>query len=457
MSARPQERPHANAASEVVDLAASAGLHLYPWQVLALEEALAVRRDGRWVADEVGLVVPRQNGKGSVLEARQLAGLFLFRETLQVHTAHEFKTCKEHFLRVSSLVQGTPELAEEVKAIYTAAGEQAIELHSGQRLRFLARSHKSIRGFTADALYFDEAFLLTDETLGAAMPALSAVVNPQIWYTSSAPHVGSLVQHRVRRRALGGENADRLVYLEWGSEPSVSLDDDEAVALVNPSLGLRIGWDAVRRDRASLNDQEYRRERLGVPEMPLDEDDLRAIPGPEWAACADPFSTAVKDLTFGVDVSPDLRSAAVGVTGRRADGLEHWEVVRHAEGAGWVVEAVGRLCREHGGRVAVDGSGTAAALIPDLEAAGVDVVRLSARDVAAGCGRFATAVTDRAGRHLGQSSLEGAVRGASSKPMGDAWRFDRRAQGVDLTTLYCVVLASWALATVEPPAEFFVY
>jgi hypothetical protein len=42
------------------------------------------------VSSDVGLVVPRQNGKGTILEARELAGLFLFGESI-LHTSHEFR------------------------------------------------------------------------------------------------------------------------------------------------------------------------------------------------------------------------------------------------------------------------------------------------------------------------------------------------------------------------------
>ena len=55
------------------ELAATAGLLLDPWQQLVLLDALALRPDGRWAAREVGLICPRQQGKGSVLEALELA------------------------------------------------------------------------------------------------------------------------------------------------------------------------------------------------------------------------------------------------------------------------------------------------------------------------------------------------------------------------------------------------
>lgn len=49
---------------------------LDPEQELVLEGALGVREDGKWQTREVGLNMPRQNGKGEILLARELFGLF---------------------------------------------------------------------------------------------------------------------------------------------------------------------------------------------------------------------------------------------------------------------------------------------------------------------------------------------------------------------------------------------
>lgn len=83
------------AADDAVDLAAVAGLDLDPWQERVLRGALGEREDGRWTSFRTCLVVPRQNGKNAILEARELAGLFLFGERVIVHTAHEYKTANE--------------------------------------------------------------------------------------------------------------------------------------------------------------------------------------------------------------------------------------------------------------------------------------------------------------------------------------------------------------------------
>ena len=51
-----------------------------PWQEHVVRGMLGERLDRRFSAPQVGVVVPRQQGKGVILEARALAGLFLLEE-----------------------------------------------------------------------------------------------------------------------------------------------------------------------------------------------------------------------------------------------------------------------------------------------------------------------------------------------------------------------------------------
>ena len=198
-------KARSSAGVEAVELAASAGLVLDDWQAFALDCALGERKDGKWSAFEVGLIVPRQNGKGSILEARELAGLFLFGEQLILHSAHEFKTAQEAFRRLLLLVENTDDLRKRVSRIRTSHGEEGIELTTGQRLRFVARSTGSGRGFSGDVVILDEAYRLPREALGALMPTLSARPNPQLWYASSAGHVDSEVLRSLRDRGAESE------------------------------------------------------------------------------------------------------------------------------------------------------------------------------------------------------------------------------------------------------------
>ena len=93
-----------SAADDAIELAAMAGLVLDDWQQFVLRNSLGERADGTWAAPTVGLVCPRQNGKNAILEARELAGLFVFKESVIVHSAHEQATASEQFRRVESLI-----------------------------------------------------------------------------------------------------------------------------------------------------------------------------------------------------------------------------------------------------------------------------------------------------------------------------------------------------------------
>jgi phage terminase large subunit-like protein len=195
-----------SAGVEAIELAASAGLVLDDWQQHVLEVALGERPDGKWAAFEVGLIVGRQNGKGSILEARELAGLFLFGEQLILHSAHEFKTAQEAFRRVLALIQNTPDLDKLVSRVRTSHGEEGIELRSGARLRFVARSTGSGRGFSGDVVILDEAYNLPAQAMGALLPTMAARPNPQVWYTSSAGTDDSEVLARVKERGAEGSS-----------------------------------------------------------------------------------------------------------------------------------------------------------------------------------------------------------------------------------------------------------
>jgi hypothetical protein len=66
--------PYLETARVAIEVCELAGLSLDEWQRWYLMASLAEREDGKWAAGECGLVVPRQNGKGSIEEGRELTG-----------------------------------------------------------------------------------------------------------------------------------------------------------------------------------------------------------------------------------------------------------------------------------------------------------------------------------------------------------------------------------------------
>ena len=434
-----------NSADEAIALAASVGLVLDPWQQLALRASLGERADGSWAAFEFGLEVARQNGKGAIIEARELAGLFLFGEQMILHSAHDFKTCSEAFRRLMTWIDGSPDLSSRVKKVATANGKESIELHSGARIRFVARSKGSGRGFTGDLIVLDEAMILSRDAVAAMMPTLAARPNPQIWYTGSAPFAESEVWHSLRRRALESIDLDdpgRLAWCGWEADADADPSDRQVWADTNPSLGIRITWDYLEAEFAALDRESFLRERLSVAQPELVS--ARMIDADLWGQGLDARSVPDGDLVLGVDVAPGSVSGAVGVAGVRGDGFRHVEVVDSREGTAWIVDLVAEVVELNRDvvRVVLDPRSPAGGLLGQLKAAvSVPVVEVSSGQHGRAVSAFLQHVAAGAVRHLGQSSLDSAVAAARPRKLGDAEAFSRSSSSESIAPLVAVTLA----------------
>ena len=437
-----------SAGPDVVEYASSIGITLDPWQRLALDAALG--ESGRlWTAFEVAVIVSRQNGKGGILEARELAGIELFGERLILHSAHEMKTCEEALLRMEQIIEGSPDLDRAVSKIIRANGKEAIYFKSGARIKYVARSKGSGRGFSGDLVILDEAMLLPAQSMAALVPTLSARPNPQVWYTGSAALPESDHLHRLRRRALAGGDTS-LAYLEWSVTDSgeVDLDDVDGWYQSNPALGIRITEDHIRKERATLDDESFGRERLGVWDPELGSSSV--ITDAMWTPLVDRESQPVGVVCMAVDVTPDRTSGSVGVAGRRSDGLTHVEVIENLPGTGWITARVVDLVAKYGCSVTVDPRSPAGGLMQELRDAGVTVDEIGSQTLAQACGAFFDAVNQGRLRHIAQPPLTRAVLAARKRPLGDAWAWARK-DATDVSPLVAVTLARFALGEREEP------
>jgi hypothetical protein len=477
--ARGQQRPRivtfpsfvSSSGQEAIELAASAGLILDDWQQFVLHVGLGECADGSWSAFETAINVPRQNGKGGIIEARELAGLFLLGEQLILHSAHEFKTAKEAFRRIDRLIESSSSLSRRVLNVRRTTGEEAIEMRSGARLRFLARSGGSGRGFTGNLNILDEAMILGDDAMSALMPTMAAVKNPQVWYLGSAG-IGpaSMQLGRLRRRALdaqlSGEPDPSLAYMEWSIDPHVTEcnqdcdkhDDPSspvAAARANPALGYRLTLDHTERERLTMGEAVFARERLGVGVYPSDTADTWQVIGEDaWRALGDGTSRPVDPVAFAIDTTPERSHSAICVAGASGDAL-HVEVVDHRPGTGWVVARMVELVDKWKPcAIVVDPGGPAGSLIPDLKKALVTalqqneelLVEPKTRQVAGACGQFFDAVVEQRIVHMDQAPLSTALAGADKRPVGDGWAWARRGVSVDISPLVAATFAVWGHA-----------
>jgi hypothetical protein len=441
-----------DAGLKAADLAASAGLVLDDWQQYVVDQSLRRGADGKWAAFEVCLIVSRQNGKGTILEALELAGLFLDDrdgfgdERLILHSAHEFKTCSEHFRRILMLIENSPLLRRQVENVYLQRGAESIELKNGKRLRFVARSKSSGRGFTGDRVILDEAQILGSEAMEAILPTLSARPNPQVIYTATAGTPDSTQLGKLRRRGIAGDDPS-LAFFEWSAEDWDDPAAEETWAKANPGLGIRITSKYVARERATLSDDGFARERLSVGDYPAEGGGWLVVSEDAWKALEDPRSRPLDPVAFAVEVGPGRRTAAIGAAGLRPDGRTHVEILPddYRSGTEWVPARLSELVKRwRPCAVVLDPGSHAGALAEAVEQAGTEIVRpFSARDAAQACSQFIDAVTQEDIRHLGQGPLSAALAGAATRPLGDAWAWDRKNAHADISPLTAVTLALW--------------
>lgn len=465
------------AGQEAIDLAAKAGLQLDPWQQHVLRVGMAEKADGSWAAFEVAVNVPRQNGKGGIIEARELWGLFIGGEELILHSAHEFKTAKNAFRRIERLIRGCPDLHKRVKQYRQTVGEEWIELHDGSMLRFIARSKGSGRGFSGWSNMLDEDMILGDNEMDALLPTMAAIENPQIWYLGSAGIGAPSVQlGRLRRRALAAIEAGvpdpSLAYMEWSADPHVDEcppdcdkhDDaasDEAVLKANPAVGYRLTLAKVANERSTLSKDGYARERLGVGEYPSEEADTwQVIAEDVWRALAVFNADPEESVAFAIDTTPERSHTAI-VAAFRWEGGTHVEVVEHRPGTGWVKQRARELTEKWGPRCwVIDPGSPAGSLIGDLkDALKADpddeeedprllapIVQTKTRDVVHATSQFYDAVIEQTLTHRDDAQMASALAGAQKRPLGDAWAWARRIVSVDISPLVAATLAKWGLS-----------
>ena len=443
---------------EAIELAAMAGLYLDPWQQRVLRDSLGERPDGKWAAFEVGLVVSRQNGKGSILEARELAGLFLLGERFIIHSAHQFDTSLEAFSRLLQLIDGTPELSKRVKRVVRSHGEEGITLTNGQRIRFRTRTKGGGRGFTADCIILDEAMNVPDAMLRALLPTLTARPNPQIWYTGSAVDQENdehgVVLARIRERGQTGTDP-RLAYFEWSADIALekltpALANNPVLwAQANPALGYRVTEEYIEDEYATFyGDRGFWIERLGVGDWPrTTAGGMKVIDPDLWDSCADAKSAPTGQIYFAFDITPDRSAASIATAGYREDGKPHIEVIEHRRGTRWLGERIEELKKKHRIRtIYCDAFGSAQSMLPEFEQRRIDVTTLNTKEMLQACGIFYDSVTDSTDlRHLGTPELDAAVMGATTRIVSDGWLWDRKSASVDICPLVASTVALWGL------------
>lgn len=461
---------------EAVALAKLAGLEADDWQAESIGVMLSFNADGKWTCPDYCELVARQNGKGTILEIRALAGLFLLGEKLITWTAHEAKTTDRAFRRFQTLIKTlilNGYLAEGDVKVREANGQQGFEVvgtpfRPAQELKFIARSKGSGRGFTGDCVIVDEAYDYTPAQASALEPTMLAIDNPQTIYTSTPPLSGDTGQPLYDLRARGESGTDDMLgYRDWGlggeleSIDALDVEDPELWKLTNPAYGKRITTRGIKRLLKKLGKTDFARESLGIWPRRIAEEN-KIIDVEKWDALADPNSEPDDDHGICVSFSVTARRdrASVAIAGLRPDGLSHWELIQDEPGVNWLVQyLVGLKARRNPKLFAVNGKGADAAFISDLIKAGFkepedrehpergDLIIMRAQDVADAFAKVIDAVEARTVRHRTEPKLSSALAGATTRPIGTDGKAWKQGSANPIAPIEAVTQANWVEET----------
>lgn len=410
---------------DCIDLAAAYGVPLDPWQRDVLRGILR-ERDGSWSASQAGLVVSRQSGKGQILTAIELFGLFELGEQI-LHSAHAVKTSSDGFRRLWAVIQSHEDLSRRVRRQSQMIGAEFVELDNGARISFTTRSASAGRGLSLDRLICDEAEDMPAAEVAALAPTVFSRPRAQSLYFGTAPSalLDSESFRTMRQSALDGLNP-RLCWFEWCAEYGADIDDEQLWLRVNPAVASgRVQLQAIRDDRSVLPVDAFRAERLSmwVPRR----DGAAVFEPADWDQLCDPGSVPVTDLAVGIDVTPSRDSATVCLAGKRGDGRIHVEWYETLPGVNWLPEWIDQHVNDTVRAVVCDERGHAAEA--DWAAHRIRPHFIGHRDVAAAAGLFLDGVSEAVFRHRGQVELSVGVLNARQRPIGQAFGWDRKAAG----------------------------
>jgi hypothetical protein len=354
-----------------------------------------------------------------------------------------------------------------------------------------------------NCVVYDEAMFLSDEQVGASMPTMSAVANPQMYYTASAGMKDSVQLAMIRRRVLRQDPT--VMGAEWSIDAHTDTcprdevrgrkanhyvvcdkhddrDDPRSWAKANPAFGNRISCEHVRKEFASMTPAQFDRERLGIGDYPAEEEAWEVVSETAWEGCAVPDpGGAVRPVAFAVDVNPEMTVATIAAAWERptpvgiaARSLTREELVSGTiipqrpvagagprvvleiprgcsrEGTSWVVQRLAELKREwRPVAICIPKNGPAAALIDAAVREGIDVLVAGSGDEAAAFALMVTGIRDKRVIHMGKAAapaLWSAIASAQTRDIGDGGRgWSRRTSEDDITPITSATLAYWAL------------
>lgn len=427
--------------------ASLAGIELMPWQHLVGRYLTATGAHG-WLYPEIAVVVPRQNGKTTLLLPRIIAGLLAGEKIM--HTAQNRELPREIFGLIADIMD--PALMTHPPRF--ASGQERIDMRNGGCYRIVAPTRGGGRGPSNDLVIADELREFDSfDFIAAAKPTLTVSERPQMLYLSNAGHDGSVVLNTLRRRAATDPD---LCYIEWSTPPDFAVDDRKGWRIANPALQVK-PW------MMEYLEREFRANEQGGTLAVFETEHMcrwvvsmaqPLVAEASWMACQGTTEAPARS-SIGFNMDPTGRRASVVRAWQQTDGRIAVEEVIEAIGDPIDTERLGTDLKELVRRESVKQAGFASWTDADLARYVGRAKAVDGKEFAAASEQFARYVMS--GRLVWEQAGHVAddLRWASRKSAGiasdsGAW-MAVPASDRSITAILAAIRAVWLASTPKPP------
>ena len=317
---------------------------------------------------------------------------------------------------------------------------------TGSVLTLTGMSEAADHGKTVHLAVLDEAWKMESFAREQAVrPSLVAIPDSQLFIFSTAGEYESVYLRRHvelgRRRVKNGKSREAgASYHEWGLDEKADWEDEKLWPAAVPALGTTITLKRLRRLKATMPPDEFRRAHLN--QWPLHAG-AGAIPVTDWDACrAGPGVAVTGDkLWVAADVPPRGQGGgALAVAGSGVVGI-----VEKGVGQGWAAAAIRAFRDEHKGRLGGVGflrGGALAVTGEALEAEGLPVVWYDWAGYSRGCERLYDDLVNHRVAVQADTALDASVRRAEARDRHlGSWVWHPRKKDTSVSVLTAATMA----------------
>lgn len=410
----------------------------HEWQTSLLNDMMSVNAQGLWTHSKFGYAVPRRNGKGEILIAREIWGLVNGERIL--HTAHQTPTSRSAWERLCVAL-------DEIGIVYKDERTRGLETirvpETNGFIQFRSRTSKTSLGEGYDLLVIDEAQEYTVDQESALKYTVSSSPNPQTIMCGTPPTAVSAgtVFMKMRDRVLQGRGQNNG-WAEWSVEHMTDPHDVDAWYMTNPNLGQGL-TERVIEDEITTDDIDFNIQRLGLW---LKYNQKSAISTNQWMDLRIEDLPAFKgNLFVGVKYSQE-DTVALSIAVKTKDGrifVEGIDCRSTSAGNDWILKF---LKDADTGVIEIDGASGQEMLADELKAIKKKTELPKVKDIIKANAMFEQGVFKKEICHNDQPSMTQIVTNCEKRAIGSNGGFGYRSikDGADIALMDSMILAFYA-------------